>query len=238
MKATLFWIALCLAPATASAVKVYACKGKNGETVYTNVQCPDPGTTKEIGSYTQVPDDPRQMRAAAMEAARINARNAAAAEVESYSNDAAATSYPTTPASSAQKNINGLAEHYRRRSDPLPKYGKDRTESGSYVNDLSEGHEHKGMQPQGKARRYIDDSSRDFARPTTSESTSSITDCRVGAAGGVACYDSNGNASFGNVRNGAVFDSNGNAQYLQRNGNGQLQTDDGTCVKDIYGKCQ
>lgn len=73
MAGTLFATPILAAP-------VYKCKGKQGETIYQNLPCPNGTKPVAKGEYAPAPDSPDQYYAAARAANEIRERQAAAAD--------------------------------------------------------------------------------------------------------------------------------------------------------------
>lgn len=202
-----------------AAAPVYKCKGAKGETIYQNLPCPAGAKTLATGAYAPVPDDPSQMRAAHAEAQRIRQEREDAA----YAAQASA-GYEQT----------GVAPSNEPTVDPrkVEKWKEDRARWGSRL---------AGPPPPGAVEPRRAAPAPTFAEaPPAQKPPAYTTGCKQNGTS-ITCTDSNGGFSHGSVNpygSGSVSNADGSITTIRRDPAGHLKTQDGTCVKDIYGQCQ
>lgn len=219
-RAASFAAALLLATGV-HAGEVYKCKGADGKITFTNIKCPEHSSVKHYGTFAPVDDDPRQVEAAAAEADRIRYANEQRRAI-------------------AQENLRHINDQEARRDAALLRAKVAVSAQSAFAE-----------QQAGQARFHSHDPRvagadiPESGAPSNVGHQAAIADpprtvsCQQ-SSGNVTCLNTDGSMSRGVVDplgNGSISNDAG-GQQLTRDAFGHMKTQDGTCVKDIYGQCQ
>lgn len=226
-----------------AAGQVYKCKGPNGEVTFTNIKCPEKTEATQIGTYEKAADSPDQLRDALSDAAARRARENAAQDVSALSADTQLedTSDAAAAATRDRRSIAGRQQIDTEAASDAAKDAKYRADLKRWGKRMA-GEPPPGYEERAASRRGRGNSEDERHVPADATARrSEPVSCKQNS-GNVDCFNSDGTFSYGHVNPvtgaGAVYDQNGNATTIRRDPLGHPETDNGTCVKDIYGNCQ
>ena len=217
--------------AITTAGDVYKCKGSKGETIYQSQPCP--AGTKPLGTahFEPVVDDPHQARAAAAEADRIHADQAAAA-ANVYTPVEAPNSY-----AGAQSDAASIASRDSRSSAYREWKESQKSASGEAARKYNEDRKRWGSRLAGPPPAGYDASPpAPMSHATHAPSAPVAQSCTTGAGGATTCFGSDGSISNGHVNpsgNGTLFGSDGSIQNVQA----VPKQPNSTCIRDANGFC-
>jgi hypothetical protein len=212
----------------AAAGEVFKCKAADGGVTFTNIKCPEKSSVQHYGSYTAVADDPQKPAPA---------------------DDIGSAPIPTAPSRRPRIQKETDFDRIAREKDELQKSSLRRKKSEEYEASLEKwGPRMAGQPPDGyipKTKRQVAVDSDDT--PPISGTTMAVherprtTDCSQ-SSGSITCYHTDGSISSGSANpvtgSATLFNTDGTTERVSRNPAGKSATEDGTCVKDIYGQCQ
>jgi hypothetical protein len=221
----------------AFAGQVYKCKGPKGEVTFTNIKCPENAAAQHYGSFAPTRDDPSASQAIAEDIQEKHEREYIDAEqrpTSTYS-QMDANSDAASISSRDSRSVAGRAAQRAVANSPGAKseeYEHTRKRWGARM---------AGPPPANYTQTAPAHTPRPVAStPAAPKAPVYTTGCTQNQSS-VDCTHSDGSVSVGSVDawgNGQVHGSDGSFQSIHRDPLGHSTTSDGTCVKDIYGKCQ